>query len=122
MILCHLVDLIRKGVRWYYFGSCPHVAIISSCFPRFRQQGLGVLWLMTGMVASVAIEVNAWNTIEEDYQGDDTLGNLPYWTFIINGIITAILIYPHIVLILEIKAGIMTPDTFYREQYSCCCV
>ena len=35
---------------------------------------------------------------------------------------TAAFLYPHIGFILEVKKGIMTRDTYPREEFSCCCV
>ena len=31
-------------------------------------------------------------------------------------------IYPHVVFILEMRRGIMTPDNYVNEVHSCCCV
>jgi hypothetical protein len=42
--------------------------------------------------------------------------------FVIRGVATALYIYPHVGLMLEIKKGIMTPDNYAREEFSCCCV
>jgi hypothetical protein len=36
--------------------------------------------------------------------------------------ITLLLIYPHVVFIKEVHDGIMTKETYAREQASCCCV
>jgi hypothetical protein len=30
--------------------------------------------------------------------------------------------YPHVFLIMEIRAGIMTPENYPNEEQSCCCV
>ena len=43
--------------------------------------------------------------------------------YILGGaLIDALVLYPHVGLIAEIKNGTMTPETYPREQASCCCV
>lgn len=38
-------------------------------------------------------------------------------------LVAAFFLYPHVVLVQEIRTGIMTPDSYrVREKYSCCCV
>lgn len=37
-------------------------------------------------------------------------------------VMSAFFAYPHVVLIREIRAGIMTPENYPREEHSCCCV
>jgi hypothetical protein len=93
-----------------------------SCFLFGLNQGGGVLWLVAEFIAGVVITLNTYNDIESSYKGADALRALPYYSFILQGVITAISIYPHVGLMLEIKKGIMTPDTYAREQFSCCCV
>ena len=41
---------------------------------------------------------------------------------VISAGITAGFLYPHIGFIMEVKKGIMTRDTYPREEFSCCCV
>ena len=36
-------------------------------------------------------------------------------------VVAAIYIYPTVGLLMEIKEGIMSPETYPREAYSCCC-
>lgn len=44
------------------------------------------------------------------------------WENWIVSLLTSLLfIYPHIVLFLELRSGIMTPETYPREKQSCCC-
>lgn len=40
----------------------------------------------------------------------------------ISTVCTALFLYPHIGFIMEVKKGIMTRETYPREEYSCCCV
>jgi fructose-specific phosphotransferase system IIC component len=84
-------------------------------------QSLGILWLIAQFIAGVVITLTTYNDLEETYNGSETLRALPYFSFVIQGVITALLIYPHVGLIMEIKKGIITPDTYHREEFSCCC-
>ena len=47
---------------------------------------------------------------------------LPTLDIATGALIDALLLYPHVGLIAEIKNGTMTPETYPREQASCCCV
>lgn len=47
-----------------------------------------------------------------------SLVSLNLFGLIINGFCA----YPHVFLIKEIRAGIMTPETYEAEKQSCCCV
>jgi len=85
-------------------------------------QSFGVVWLVTQYIAGVVISINIWSNIEEDSNGTGTLGVLPHWSFAIQAAFTCLFIYPHVGLVLEIKKGIMTPETYAREKFSCCCV
>ena len=40
----------------------------------------------------------------------------------ISTVCTALFLYPHIGFIMEVKKGIMTRETYPREEFSCCCV
>ena len=47
--------------------------------------------------------------------------NQPIVIYTLTAIIQALFIYPHVGLILEIRSGIMSFETYSREAYSCCC-
>ena len=43
--------------------------------------------------------------------------------FSVSGLLVAVFFaYPHVLLIREIRAGIMTPENYPVEEQSCCCV
>lgn len=42
-------------------------------------------------------------------------------SFAIGGLILAFWLYPSVMLIIEIRSGIMTRETYPREEFSCCC-
>jgi len=41
---------------------------------------------------------------------------------IIRMALSAFFAYPHVVLVNEIKSGVMSPENYELEKYSCCCV
>ena len=45
----------------------------------------------------------------------------PWLLYAVSAIVVAFFVYPHVGLIMEIQQGIMTPETYLREDYSCCC-
>jgi hypothetical protein len=59
---------------------------------------------------------NDWGTIE------DALKVYMYITYALTIIFTLLWTYPSIFLAMEIKKGIMTKETYPREEFSCCCV
>jgi hypothetical protein len=45
----------------------------------------------------------------------------PVISFLVNGAITLLCLYPQVGFLLECRLGIMTAATYPREDYSCCC-
>lgn len=43
-------------------------------------------------------------------------------TYALGAVLTALWVYPSVFLAVEIKKGIMTKQTYPREEMSCCCV
>ena len=43
-------------------------------------------------------------------------------TYVITALFTMLWVYPSVFLSVEIKKGIMTKETYPREEMSCCCV
>ncbi|KAL3894871.1 MAG: hypothetical protein SGARI_007617, partial [Bacillariaceae sp.] len=46
----------------------------------------------------------------------------PIGLIIFQAVVTGLWMYPHIGLSMEIQKGIMSRETYPREEYSCCCV
>jgi hypothetical protein len=74
---------------------------------------VGVVWLVVQYIFSIVWILSAYN----DYDV-----NVPIANFVISGIITGLFIYPHVGFIIEIKNGVMSKETYAREENSCCCV
>jgi uncharacterized membrane protein YkgB len=72
----------------------------------------GVLWILVELSFSIYYQSTLPKT-EQSY---------PMFTIIGSIIWDGLILYPHIVLISEIRNGIMAPETYARERFSCCCV
>jgi hypothetical protein len=70
----------------------------------------GVLWILVELSFSIYYQT----TLPKD--------QYPIYTIIGSIIWDGLILYPHIVLISEIRNGIMAPETYARERFSCCCV
>jgi len=53
---------------------------------------------------------------------EDALNMVLIGTFVSSAIFTFLWVYPSVMLAVEIKKGIMTKETYPREEMSCCCV
>jgi multidrug efflux pump subunit AcrB len=71
---------------------------------------LGVLWILVELGFSIYYQT----TLPKD--------QYPVYGIIGSVIWDGLILYPHIVLISEIRNGIMKPETYARERFSCCCV
>jgi hypothetical protein len=78
-----------------------------------------ILWYLINYALSIYFGIDVVNQVTEiegvQYQ-------YPIGVWIGSAIVTALWIYPHVGLILEIRNGIMSAETYPREEYSCCCV
>lgn len=59
------------------------------------------------------------NSILESY-GEEPFG-LPWVYYIFLTVVGLLWWYPSLALTVEISQGIMTPETYVREEYSCLC-
>jgi hypothetical protein len=91
------------------------VALVGARRYSIPMLALAVVWFLVryGVVVYLATE-----TESTDLPLDTSLME---W-IIFQSVITCLWIYPFIFLIKEIKNGIMSYDTYPREEYSCCCV
>lgn len=75
--------------------------------------GLGALYICAAFVANTVLTIQFFNSY---------MVPVPTPTLVVSGVISALFLYPHVGLILELNNGIMTPETYPREEMSCCCV
>ena len=83
--------------------------------------GFGILWSVAAMAAEAAVQYSTWNTADDLTKAGESLGS-PLPGLIGSIIGTLFFVYAHVMLIREIKTGIMSRETYEREKYSCCCV
>lgn len=81
-----------------------------------------VLWFLVSFGIGMWFSIDLINSVNEVYreQGEEEIGT-PAVGFVISAVFTALWMYPHVGLILEIRSGIMSSVTYPREEYSCCC-
>lgn len=95
---------------------------------------LGYIWLLCAALkystcmlsVGVLFQLYAFAvSIYRSYVQDASFGpvNGGQWAIniIVNAFVYGLAIYPNVGLILEIKNGIMSKETYPREAYSCCC-
>jgi uncharacterized membrane protein YbjE (DUF340 family) len=82
-----------------------------------------VLWLIVAFVVGIVLSVVAINDVNDQLElnGEEEL-NQPIGSYIFSATITCLWMYPHVGFIMEVKSGIMSLETYPREEYSCCCV
>jgi hypothetical protein len=81
---------------------------------------INVVWLIIEYIATIVIQMLAYMEIEENYAGTQNM-KMPWVNWVISALISAFFIYPMVRFIREINLGIMSRETYPREQFSCCC-
>lgn len=98
------------------------VALLGARFYNIWMLAVVVVWFVVSYAIGIFFAIDTINDVNNLNNPDiDTFRN-PYGIFVFNAVVTGLWIYPHVGLILEIKKGIMTPETYPREEYSCCCI
>jgi hypothetical protein len=97
------------------------VAVIGAYRYNIYMVGFNILYMIVSFIASIVLTSKAFNTLEEDYNGDEDIP-LPIGQFVLQGVILCVVIYPHVGFMSQVKAGIMSAETYPREEFSCCCV
>ena len=85
---------------------------------QYPMVAFGIVWYVATFIVYIIVDI-----IYINKANDETGSNLgmPFLGWIVSAVVTALLIYPHAGLILEIDKGIMSQETYPREEYSCCC-
>jgi hypothetical protein len=111
------------------------VAALGGVFKLFAALKYNICMLVTTIVFDLigfASNIYYYSTPVQTPQFDETTMTIEYIespqpaSTIASGIVgsiifTGLIIYPTVGLIMEIKKGIMSPETYPREAYSCCC-
>jgi len=81
---------------------------------------VNIVWMLIQYIANIIITEVAYKNIE-DISNKDVNRGLLVGVYIVQAVITALFIYPHVGFINEVRKGIMSRETYPREEYSCCC-
>jgi hypothetical protein len=99
------------------------VAIFGACYYKIILVGLNVLWLVVAYVLGIIFAVQYCSEFR------DNCGDYYYCTCTLNvgsvigaGVVMCLYVYPHIGFIVQVYKGIMSRETYPREEYCCCCV
>lgn len=92
--------------------------------------GLNVLWLVVGYVLGIFLVINFCNDYCDEWEAYyDNSDNYASCYCYVNGaamvlaaVVMVLWIYPHVGFIVQVRKGVMSKDTYAREQFSCCCV
>jgi hypothetical protein len=74
---------------------------------------LGVFWTVAQTIASIILQQQAYRESGLKY---------PIIDAVLRVGISSLLIYPPVIFISEVRQGIMSKETYHREEHSCCCV
>lgn len=94
--------------------------------------GLSIIWSVIGYILYIVYSQEGLNIILDTADESDTFFNdfddletiirvSAYVGYGVLGVITALWIYPSVFFINEIRSGVMSAETYKREEYSCCC-
>jgi hypothetical protein len=85
---------------------------------------LNIVWLIATLIASIFILRNMYEALEPVYATTPNHLEMTSPAAILVGIalVVTAMIYPNLAYVLEVKRGILTKETYPREQRCCCCV
>jgi len=106
---------IILGVLWIVFGAG---AVVGALKYNVQLVGLYALYLVACLITDVTLMVNTCN----DFEGSGKQCHFNGAPIVVEVIFVAINIYPSIGFIVEVRKGIMSKETYPREEYSCLCV
>ena len=84
--------------------------------------GYGIFWLLASFAAMTAVQVVFTSNMNDVMKEGEDERNVPIANIVLSLIGTLLYIYPHVGLMHEISSGIMSPETYPREEFSCCCI
>jgi hypothetical protein len=83
---------------------------------------LQVLWLLACLIASIFILRDMYSELEVIYTTTPELEVSSAAPILVGlALLVAAFLYPHIGYILEVKRGILSRETYPREERCCCC-
>lgn len=114
-----LEDLVKVGGILAGISLFANIcAIIGAIKYNIYLVAVNALWIFGNFVANTITSIEYANDINQT-DPDTDLSLVP--NIIVSGVIACLLAYPHVGFIVEVKRGIMSFETYPREEYSCCC-
>lgn len=110
----YVVSAIINGVGMI----CLAVPVYGAITFNARMVAFGIVWLVASFIASIIVGV-VYNGKANEVSSKSIAQ--PFANWIGGAIWTGVFIYPHVGLISEIQKGIMSQQTYPREEHSCCC-
>ena len=83
--------------------------------------GLHSVWMVADYIMFMMLVMQFEEDLQDPYESVGAEPASPVPSFILNAVIVACFLYPHLAFIIEVRNGIMTRETYAREEYSCCC-
>jgi hypothetical protein len=99
------------------FASSVSASLFSIWIPAFQ-----IIWLLTVLIASTIIFLNMFSALEEIYVTTPE-PELSSAAPILVGMTICVVafLYPHVAYVYEVHRGILTRETYPREERCCCC-
>jgi hypothetical protein len=97
------------------------IAMVGAVHFNIWMVGLHTVWMVLVYISLVILTVKRDSDLEEPYESADLELASSVPGFVINGLFTALFMYPLLGFITEVRAGILTRETYAREEFSCCC-
>lgn len=114
------------------------LCMVGAIIFNFWLVALYVLWAILYLILTIVFEQQLVNDlldwIEKEAAGDPTytaqtqdeletaFNTYAIISYVLTALFTLLWVYPSVFLSVEIKKGIMTKETYPREEMSCCCV
>jgi hypothetical protein len=92
------------------------VAVVGACRYDIYKVGFNIIYMIANFIATILLTNKAYNALEEDYNGGKDI-RLPIGTFVVQGVGLCVLIYPHVGFMFEVKAGIMSAETYPEKNF-----
>lgn len=83
--------------------------------------GVNVVWLGLNLVVLIAAEIGIVSKIKTSFAGTEQV-ELPFGAVVLQCMATSLVMYPLLLFIREVRLGIMSEETYLREEYSFCCM
>ena len=82
--------------------------------------GANMLWMIIQFATNTSLSVEAFNSVKENYKSQYSITQ-PIYQYFLGGIVLVLFLYSHGGFVYEVCSGVMSKETYPREESSCCC-